>query len=83
MNRDALTAYVLAKKNGGGGGQGKDGKDGKDGTPTTTTTTNKTAVDVLLTLGDKAFENIDVKDIKALADLVTKALTAHTPNITK
>ena len=32
MNRDALTAYVLAKKNGGGGGgQGKDGKDGKDG----------------------------------------------------
>lgn len=31
MNRDALEAYVLAKKNGGGGGQGKDGKDGKDG----------------------------------------------------
>lgn len=26
MNRDALTAYVLAKKNGGGGGQGRDGK---------------------------------------------------------
>ena len=31
MNNDALEAYVLAKKNGGGGGQGKDGKDGKDG----------------------------------------------------
>lgn len=61
----------------------KDGNDSKDGTPTTTTTTNKTAVDVLLTLGDKAFENIDVKDIKALADLVTKALTAHTPTVIK
>ena len=39
----------------------------------TTTTTNTTAIDVLLTLGDKAFENVDKDKIKKLADLVTKA----------
>ena len=63
--------------------KGDKGDKGETNEPTTTTTTNHTAIETLLALGDKAFDNVDIKDIKALADLVTKALTAHTPTITK
>ena len=76
---DAIVEVSTNKKN-----TQKDDTQGTQGTQgTTTTTTNKTAIETLLALGDKAFENIDVKDIKALADIVTKALTAHTPTVTK
>ena len=54
-----VNATVKEEKDGKDGKDGNDGKDGKDGN-TTTTTTHKTAVEVLLTFGEKAFDNIDV-----------------------
>ena len=60
----------------------KDSKDSKDGN-TTTTITNRKAIEVLIALGDKAFNDVDIADIKALADLVTRELNAHYTTITK
>ena len=60
-----------------------DKSDKSDKSDTTTTITNRKAIEVLIALGDKAFNDVDIADIKALADLVTKELNAHYTTITK